>query len=868
MTLQAALVLIPAGVALYSGVYHLFLHSKLRRAAGHLPFALACITIAFYDIFAAAVYTCTSPEQAGIWQRNQFIALSLLGTLIIWFLLEFIEKTSRILNTFFIASFSAQTVFLLLDRSELSFTGESFVKRVMLFGEQVAIYNEMKPGIMITVQGILGIMAITYIFICLFRSLIKQPDSPSAAMITGFLFIFLAMVSDSLVSNGVYQFFYLLEYSFMFLGVSMAYALACRHMGLEKEVALNEEKLRNIVNSVPDIIYALDQNGLFISISDAASTLLGYPASKLIGRHCLEFVHPDDKRLLTEDQEKAIAARQGQRSQGIHFRLLNCDGEPVWVSLNSRMVYDAHGNFIREHGVIRDIRMVKGYQDELQKLAAAVNQADESIIITDRKGIIEYVNPCFENMTGYTRNEVIGKNTSILKSGKHSDRFYEELWSTLHSGKTWRGRFTNRKKDGTLFDENAVISPVTNEDGKILHFVAVKRDITQEVALESQLRESQKMEAIGRLAGGIAHDFTNSLVIILNSAQMAKKRIPAEMVQVHELLDNVVAASEKTSSLTSQLLAFSHSQKISPRVMNLNKVIAGVDTMIQRMMGSKTNLRIMPSPKAMFVKIDPSQIEQILIHLSVNANDAMPNGGSLTITTSTVRLTKDDAIQIKTAHLAKDTVFGNMAVISVTDTGVGMPKDIQTHAFEPFFTTKGRAKSTGLGLSTVYAIAQKHGGCVDLYSIPGLGTNFRVYLPLTDTADTSGQATLELSKGSERIMVVEDNMAFRHVLVQQLKSLGYSVLEVDDPITALHIFQKNSSTISAVLSDLNMPHMNGSEMAKEMLKIKPSIRIIYASAYPHEHLLEMKMLDPKDIVLEKPFSLPQVALIVRQCLDS
>ena len=471
-------------------------------------------------------------------------------------------------------------------------------------------------------------------------------------------------------------------------------------------------------------------------------------------------------------------------------------------------------------------------------------------------------------MTGYTKDEVIGSNTSILKSGKHDEKFYDGLWATLRSGKTWRGRFTNRKKDGTLFDENAVISPVMNDEGRTLHYVAVKRDITQEVALEGQLRESQKMEAIGRLAGGIAHDFTNSLVVILNSAQMAKKKIPEDQSDVHELLDQVVAASEKTSSLTSQLLAFSHSHQISPRVMNLNKVINGINTMIQRMMGSKTSLHIDPCVQPIFVKIDPSQIEQILIHLAVNANDAMPDGGSLTITTKAIRLTRNEAVQIGSSQHSDNPVFGDMAEISVTDCGCGMPMDIQGHAFEPFFTTKGRTKSTGLGLSTVYAIAQKHGGCVDVYSNPGYGTTFRIYLPLADGADINTRDTAELKQGTERIMVIEDNMIFRRTLVEQLKSLGYSVFEVDDAQGAISSFRKNRDKLDLVISDLILPNSTGKEIADTLHEIKPETKIIFASAYPAEHLVEIQLLTNEDVLIPKPFSIATVSRTVRRILDS
>ncbi len=869
MTIQAALVLIPAGIALYSGVYHLFLHSKSKSKpapSGHLPFALCCLTIAFYDLFCVGVYTSQSPDQSVIWQRNQLVSLSLLGIFVIWFVSEFVRRSSRRLDVVFSLTYIAQALIFLIDRSDLTFTSEPLVTNVALFGRTLAVYNEMKPGLAVSLHGVIGVIAIIYVFSSLLKHLLRHPDTASGAVIIGFLVISLAMINDSLVANGVYNFFYLIEYSFAILAISMAYALACRQMALEGAIVSSERRLRETIDSVPDIIYSLDAHGLFSSINESAAKLLGFRSGQIIGRHFVDFVHPDDKSIVRDTFEQTVA-RQGQKPHNMRIRLCNFDGEPVWISMNSRMVYDDNGKFLREQGVIRDIRTVREYEEELQQLAAAVNQADESIIITDSRGVIEYVNPFFETMTGFAKDEIIGKNTSVLKSGKHDEKFYDDLWSTLRSGNTWRGRFTNRKKDGTLFDENAVISPVMNSEGRVGHYVAVKRDITQEVALESQLRESQKMEAIGRLAGGIAHDFTNSLVIILNSAQMAKKRIPEDQAEVHELLDQVVAASEKTSSLTSQLLAFSHSHQISPRVMNLNKVISGIDTMIQRMVGSRTNLNINPCQQPIFVKIDPSQIEQILIHLSVNANDAMPDGGSLTITTKIIRLTKEEAFQIGSSHHAASPVFGDMAEISVTDSGCGMPLDIQSHVFEPFFTTKGRTKSTGLGLSTVYAIAQKHGGCVDVYSNPGYGTTFRVYLPMAESS-TASPPDSQLPRGKESIMIVEDNIVFRRALVSQLKLLGYSVFEVDDARAAISSFKEKQGNIDLVITDLIMPHMNGKEMSEKMKAIKGGTKIIFASAYPLEHLVESNLLAATDTLISKPFAVGDVASAVRGALDT
>lgn len=376
-----------------------------------------------------------------------------------------------------------------------------------------------------------------------------------------------------------------------------------------------------------------------------------------------------------------------------------------------------------------DITRRRNAEEETLRLAAAVSGAAESIVITDEKGTIQYVNPWFERMTGYLRSETVGKNTSILGSGKHDRAFYDRLWSTLNAGRTWRGHFINKKKDGTLFEENAVISPVRDQSGKVVSYVAVKRDVTQERELEGQIRQSQKMAAIGQLAHRIAHDFTNVLVMILGNAQLAraKAQTDSELVQY---IDEVIASANRVSALTAELLAFAHPAPLISKVVKLRVALSGIGEILNRTIGREVELSINTEEAICKVNIDVAQIEQAIVHLVINACDAMPKGGKLSVFAGPADLTPEEEILIQIGVTEENRCASGFAVISVSDTGFGMTQEVATRAFEPFFSTKKTKENAGLGLSTVYAIVKQHNGHVTIDSQPGHGTVVKIFLPV------------------------------------------------------------------------------------------------------------------------------------------
>jgi two-component system, cell cycle sensor histidine kinase and response regulator CckA len=369
--------------------------------------------------------------------------------------------------------------------------------------------------------------------------------------------------------------------------------------------------------------------------------------------------------------------------------------------------------------------------ESLKELAAAVDQAAESIIITDKQGIITYVNPHCENMTGYSKSELIGKSPKIFQSGKHPAQFYSNLWETLKKGGTWRGQFTNKKKDGTYFEEKAVISPVYDENKELIAFVNVKRDVTNEILLENQARQSQKMAAIGQFAHKVAHDVTNKLVIILGSIQHIKDNVKDSPALV-TMVDNVIDASNRISSLTADLMAFAHPAKLAPKTVIFDKIISSLEDILQRTLGKDVIMEFHLNAPCLKVKVDPVQIEQALVHLALNSVESMPQGGRLTVETNRADLTTEETKELQATTHEKDRHKGDFVILTVTDTGEGMTQEQLTHIFEPFFTTRKDKQNIGLGLTTVYRIIQMHEGYIQVNSEPGKGTQFNIYLPIIE----------------------------------------------------------------------------------------------------------------------------------------
>ena len=497
-------------------------------------------------------------------------------------------------------------------------------------------------------------------------------------------------------------------------------------------------------------------------------------------------------------------------------------------------------------------------------LSAAVEQTAEMIIITGADGTIQYVNPAFESVTGYSRAETIGRTPRILKSGVQDQEFYRELWETLKDGSTWKGHFENRKKDGTLYAEEATISPVFDDAGEIVNFVGAKHDTTRELSLEAQLRQAQKMESVGRLAGGVAHDYNNMLQVIGSYVEIILKD-PVLTDGQKRNIEQIREAARRSAEITSQLLAFARKQAASPRVLDLNESVHRTMKMLHRLIGEQIELVWKPGVLKERVKIDPTQLDQVLANLSVNARDAIAGVGSLTLET--------DEVTLDAAYCERHPGYvpGRYVVLTVSDTGSGMTPEVQSHLFEPFFTTKPLGKGTGLGLATVYGIVKQNEGFINVYSEPGQGTSFRIYFPAVAAEAEHGarpNAGAEPDRGgTETILVVEDEETILQVSTLILEGLGYRVLGAGTPGEAARLAESNQGAIDLLITDVIMPKMNGKELSRRLSALYPGMKCLYMSGYTAEAISSRGLLEEGVHFLSKPFTTEQLAAKVRQVLD-
>lgn len=534
--------------------------------------------------------------------------------------------------------------------------------------------------------------------------------------------------------------------------------------------------------------------------------------------------------------------------------LLTQFGELASLALDNARLYDAAKKELAERTKA---------EEQLRKLSHAVEQSPVSIIITDLHGNIEYANQHFTNLTGYSLEELIGQNPRILKSGLTTQEEYHNLWETILSGHEWRGELQNIKKNGDLYWELALISPIRNSSFAITHFMAIKEDITERKKMENQLRHSQKMEAVGQLAGGIAHDFNNILTAIIGYATILQMKIPEDS-PLKPSTDQILASAERGASLTQGLLAFSRKEVNNPVKIDLNGVLGRVEKLLLRIIGEDIRLVTVPAEQPLPVMADSMQMEQVLMNLATNARDAMPAGGEISISTEMVKL---DSLFIA-AHGFGDS--GNFALLTVSDTGIGMDADTVKHVFEPFYTTKETGKGTGLGLSIVYGIIKKHNGYILCHSLPGVGTIFHVYLPLTHE-DNQPRPDHEYNTphktGSETILLAEDDEPTRSLTRELLEDFGYTVIEAGDGALALEKYHEYKDTIRLVILDALMPQMKGMDVYREIRTISPDKRIIICSGYTTDVMEGQVALDRNLHFIAKPFMPKELLMKIREVLE-
>jgi PAS domain S-box-containing protein len=623
----------------------------------------------------------------------------------------------------------------------------------------------------------------------------------------------------------------------------------------EEALRRREEYFRALIEDARTLILVLDADGTARYVSPAHQDVLGHTPEALTGTNVVELIHPDDRASARKILEE-LAGTPG-RTTPLEVRVRHRDGS--WRTLGGTVRNLLHMPAVEGlvvSGV--DVTERRATEQRLRLLSQAVEASPVSIMITDPKGHIVYTNPRFSQTTGYTPDEVIGRRC-FLDAECHDPAAYASLRESVAAGREWHGEIESRRKTGEAYQEMVSISPVRDADESITHFVGVKEDVTERRVLQAKFEQAQRMQMVGRLAGGVAHDINNLLTAIGGYADFLLEAIPHDD-EMRGDVDEIVRAKNRAASIIAQLLTFSRRNVVDIEIVDVNQVARDIERMLERLIGEDVRLSVLVPPDKATIRGDRTQLEQVLVNLAVNARDAMPHGGALSITVEKTRVGPGAQGEIAP---------GDYVVLTVTDTGTGIPVEVREHLFEPFFTTKAAGEGSGLGLATVYGIVQAAGGHVAFESIVGAGTSFRVHLPAAEGQPPEPPPLpVHRDAGEEAILLVEDDAAVRRVARRILDTAGYAVIEAGNGHEALEAVERHAGEIDLVLTDAVMPELGGPELVRRLRSVSPGLRVLFMSGYALDDIGRRGDELGASAFLRKPFGSGELLGRVRDVLDA
>jgi PAS domain S-box-containing protein len=649
----------------------------------------------------------------------------------------------------------------------------------------------------------------------------------------------------------------------------------------EEEVRDTAAQWQATFDAVQDLVLLLDKDFRIVRANHAAAEFLGLPSDNIVGGHCYDLVHgtstPPGKCPLAE-------MRQSWRHE--ESEVLAREGGP-WLSVSVDPVFDPSGELMHVVHVARDITERKLAEQALRERADLLNLTHDAVFVIDIKGVIRYWNRGAEEQYGWNAEEAVGKVVHDILNTVFPSPLEEIKAEVTRTGR-WQGELLHTRKDGAQVVVASRWALQRDEQGAPVAILETNNDVTErkraeeeKAKLQQHLHQAQKMEAIGQLAGGIAHDFNNILGIVNGYSEILLSKRQLDEEQRSEMIEEILAAGKRAASLTRQLLAFSRKLVLHPKVLSLNSVIQGFEKMLRRLIGDEIEVRTILDPTLSAVNADPNQMEQVLLNLCINARDAMPNGGRITIETTNVDVNDATATQhlllIKDGHFTcpmctKEFLPGRYVKLSVSDTGIGMNQETMSHIFEPFFTTKGPERGTGLGLATLFGIVEQSAGHILVDSEPHKGATFRVYLPVVSQEIREHEqiaAPQESLRGTETVLLVEDAAPLRTLYRRILEDRGYTVLEAGDGERAIQVSEHYEGNLPLLLVDVSLPKMKGPDVAKILLQQRPAMKVLFMSGHSDEIVSGPDyLLPPGSRFIQKPFTAEDLFRMMREILDS
>jgi two-component system cell cycle sensor histidine kinase/response regulator CckA len=625
----------------------------------------------------------------------------------------------------------------------------------------------------------------------------------------------------------------------------------------EEALLISAQRYRDVVETSHDLVWSVDAAGRCTFVNQAVRQVLGYTPEELVGRAFADFVNPGHG---SENQMLLEGLEAGHSATGHDTEVVRKDGERIFLRSNAVILRDAQGRVTGATGTSTDVTAHKRAQEERARLIAAIEQAQDSVMITSADGTIVYVNPAFERLTGYVRAEVYGRQPRMLRSSQPGNDGPQHVCASIARREAWVGTDVQRRKDGSLYQLEVTISPVHDAAGDIINFVGIGHDVTRERQLDAQLRYAQKMEAVGRLAAGVAHEFNNQLTVIKGGAQLLVTKLSAADPVRHEV-ERITGAVDKTASLVHQLLTFSRQRPLDAQPLTLADLVKDIVSMLELVLGEQLTLQVAAAPDAHAILADRVLVEQALMHLVAHARDTLaPEGQPSAGSTVWVEIANVTPEEVRQHVPGADAVVPAYVRLTVRDDGPSLPPAVREHIFEPYFTATALGKGNGLGLANVFGIARQHYGHILCSAEPDHGTGFHIYWPAVSSqmlaAPAQPTATPTEPQGAaaaSTLLVVEDEADVRALLVRALQQAGYRVYSAATANEALAVAASIAAPIDLLVTDVVMPGDSGATLARRLREQQPGLRVLFISGH---------LADPLDLAtlpgaqfLPKPFGL-------------